>query len=278
MNQYAPSEPSRFGGFFKTLIVLAFIGAGVFAAITVKNRTAQREKDKQVIEELTKARRDMTSEMKTELEREGAVSQKTAAKAMKVFQSKLDSPVTAGGEGDRTLQAASEVLSELQSIAAPYMALLKRAETERPMDMSTVKEMRDLTARKEFGRQMLRMNGDLLAFHDTAEKRLRTKLEHAGITGLAAEEFVVGFMKGFNKSTAIQRRIWTSDKTLVTSLIAMADLLELKWGKWKMQNQTVVFSDVAMTARYDALMEATRKAAGDQAAAQRELLELRQRK
>ena len=65
--------------------------------------------------------------------------------------------MAAAGE-NQTMKAASEVMTELQAKAAPYIALIKRIEAEAPLDMSTLKDKSDLAARRELGREMLRMN------------------------------------------------------------------------------------------------------------------------
>ena len=122
------------------------------------------------------------------------------------------------------------------------------------------------------------MSQDLLSFMGTVESRLREKLKQTGASGSSSEEFVTGFMKGFSKSASIQRRIRMTDATMAKALIAMTDLVEAQWGKWKVENAKMVFNDPAAAKRYTELVGEIMKAADEQSVAQRELIELQQRK
>ena len=121
------------------------------------------------------------------------------------------------------------------------------------------------------------MNQDLITTFNSAESILRGKLQKAGAGGRSNEEFVEGFMKGYGKTSRIQIRIRKSDETIAKSLIAMTDLLETAWGKWKKEGGRIVFEEDAPIKRFNELVADTVKAADEQTALQREGLKNMQR-
>lgn len=236
--------------------------------------TAQRVKERKALDEFNETRRNMAAQMQREVEKDGGVSADTSTKVAEKMRLHLEKVAAAGG--DKTAIAVSEMMADLQSRTAPYIALQKRIETEAPFDMSTVKDKADLATRRKLGQELLRVNSDYLTVIDSMESRLREKLQQIGAPN--AEGFVAGFMKTFNESATIHRRLRQTDETWAKSLIAIADLLEAQWGKWKVLSETLIFDDGNLTTRYKDLLNAAEKAAEDQAIAARELIQLQQRR
>ena len=83
-------------------------------------------------------------------------------------------------------------------------------------------------------------------------------------------------MADFNKRMSFQRRMRKSQETIANSLIAMADLLEVGWGKWKVKDGALVFDDDKDAENYNVLAQATMKAEEEQVIAQREMIKLQQ--
>ena len=235
--------------------------------------TAQRMKQRKALDEFNEMRRDMAAQMQREVENEGGVSADTSTKVAEKMRQHLEKVAAAGG--DKRAIAVSDLMTDLQSRTAPYIALQKRIETEAPFDMSNVKDKTDLAARRKLGEELLRVNSDYLALIDSMESRLREKLQQIRATN--TEGFVAGFMKTFNETAAIHRRLRQTDETWAKSLIAITDLLEAQWGKWKVLSETLIFDDDNLTTRYKAILSAAEKAAEDQATAARELTQLQQR-
>ena len=276
---YTPLPPPRgISGAMKILAAI-IIGSLVFAgAYFAVKEQEKRARERQAMEELEKSRRELGSEMQQELEKNGTISTESATKAMDKMRGQLDKITAQGGSNNREMKAATAVLAEVQKKTVPYMELIKRIETDNPMDMSTVKDKADLAERRKFGQEMLRLNGDILSFLDSVEPLLREKLTQTGAAGGSTEEFVKGFMKGFGKSATIQRKIRKTDDTIAKSLIAVTNLMEEEWGKWKAVNGKISFDNDAKAKRFNELMDDTVKASDEQTAAQREFLELQQRK
>lgn len=230
------------------------------------------------MEEFKQKHHDLMAEIKRDLDQKGAISSESAAKAISVTRSQIEKMATLDGKEDKTMRALAEVLAERQEETAPYAALVKHIETARPMDMSTVKDKADLATRRKLGEELLRLNGEMMTLTNSTGPRLREKLKQYGETGRRGEELVMGFMKGEARSISLLLRVRKSDETLAKSLIAATILMETEWGKWKAQDGTIVFEDGTATKRYSDLVDAIEKASDEQAAAQRELFELQQRK
>jgi len=270
-----PASPSALSKAIK-IAVIAGIAAIAFAA--TKTALEQRLEKKKAIEEFDNNRRDIATEMKRELDTEGGLSADTAAKAMNKMRGEIDRLAAKGGKDGQAMKAVAEVMAEIQAKATPYLALIKRIETDNPMDMSTVKDKADLAARREFGKEMLGMNQDLLSTFNSVESNLRGKLQKAGATGKSTDDFVAGFMNGYTRTSRIQIRIRKTDETIAKSLIAMTDLMEASWGKWKRDGENIVFEEDESLKRFNEIANEVQKAGDDQTAAQRELIELQQRK
>lgn len=272
-----PSTTPQSGkpGLFGKLLKIAAV-AGLVALVFTGMR--ERQKQKQAMDDMNETRRVLNEDMKRELDENGTISADTSAKAMEKMRGKFEKIASQGGRDDKAMKAASEVMGELQAKAVPYIALIKRIETDNPMDMVTVKDKADLAARRQFGKDMLRMNQELITFINSVEPNLREKIGKLGASGSATEEFVTGFMKGYGKSATIQRRIRKSDETIAKALIAMTDLMEAEWGKWAVKEHAIEFDSDAALKRFNELIDETVKAGDEQTAAQRELLELQQRK
>ena len=255
---------------FKFLVV---VGLSFLVYIGVQN-SVRRWKERKALEEFNEMRRDMAAQMRREVDKDGGVSADTSATVTEKIRQHFDRIAAAGG--DKAMIAVSEVMAELQSRTAPYVAIQKRFEREAPFDMSNVKDKSDLVVRRTLGQELLRVNSDLLVLIDSMDSRLREKLQQLGTQN--PEGFVSGFMKTFNESAAIHRRLRKTEETHARSLIAMTDLLEAQWGQWKALNGTVNFDDANMTTRYNDLLNVVTKAAEDQVTAERGLIHLQQRK
>ena len=236
-----------------------------------------RAEKRKAMEEFTAARREVADDMKRDMDKNGGLSSDTAEHAMNKMRGQIDKMAAQGGKDGAAMKAVAELMAEIHAKATPYLAIIKRIETDNPMDMTTVKDKADLAARREFGKEMLRMNQDLITTFNSAESILRGKLQKAGAGGRSNEEFVEGFMKGYGKTSRIQIRIRKSDETIAKSLIAMTDLLETAWGKWKKEGGRIVFEEDAPIKRFNELVADTVKAADEQTAAQRELIDLQQK-
>ncbi|MEO6788800.1 MAG: hypothetical protein ABI318_21980 [Chthoniobacteraceae bacterium] len=236
--------------------------------------SVRRGKERKALDDFNEIRRDMAAQMQREVDKDGGVSADTSAKVTENIRQHFDRIAAAGG--DKTTIAVSEVLAELQSRTAPYVAIQKRFETEAPFDMSNVKDKTDLIVRRTLGQELLRVNSDYLALINSMESRLREKLLQIGAPN--PDGFVAGFMKTFNESAAIHRRLRKTEETHARSLIAMTDLLEAQWGQWKALNGTINFDDANMTTRYNDLLNAVTKAAEEQVTAERELIHRQQQK
>ena len=271
------SEPTRSG--CSSTVSKALIVVGLMAlALFFVPRIEQFKKRQQATDELKKTQRETGDKMKADLDRDGSISADTAAGASNDIRKSLEKFAAGGGPQAKEMKALAEVIGELQAITASYNTLYKRLETENPMSMANVKTKGDLASRRALGREIIRRNDDILAFINTIETRLRTKLQTSGSDSASIEKFVKGFMSGFNQQASLLRRVRQCDKVIGTSLMAMADLLNADWGKWKVQPGTITFSTQASMARYNALVGDAKKAANDQVAAQREFVEYMQRK
>ncbi len=259
---------------------LIAVGLAIFAG-TVTFEVAQsvrkKREERREMESFDAARRELANDMKREIDQTGSISADTAARTMEKMRGQMEKMSGKGWADDKQMKAASEVIAAIQEKSAPYLKLIKEIESDNPMDMTTVKDRADLGKRRKFGQEMLRLNRELLAFVDGVEPMLRDKALKLGVEKAAAEQFVAGFMKGFSRSAAIQRRIRMTDETMAKALVSMTDLLEAEWGKWKLEKGELIFDSNDTLARYNKMVEETAKAADEQAAAQRELVELQQR-
>lgn len=269
MGGFSNSSGGNTSSRFRFLVFLALAYLVYFGV----QFTAQREKQRKALDEFNETRRDMAAQMQREIEKDGGVSADTSTKVAEKMRQQLEKVAEAGG--DKKAIAVSELMTDLQSGTAPYIALQKRIETEAPFNISTVKDKADLAGRRKLGQELLRVNSDYLALIDSMESRLREKLQQLGAPNV--EGFVAGFMKTFNESAVIQRRLRQTDDTWAKSLIAIAELLEAHWGKWKILSEIPVFDDDELTTRYKDFLNAAEKAAEDQAIAARELIQLQQR-
>ena len=257
------------------IIACALIGVALYFGIGRKNN-----KDRHLgesLQQINQAAREMGEVMKDDLAKKRTISTSTTDEGWKRAQNLVDDISGKLGSEDETVRFIQALLAEMQAKAAPYHALLKRWETERPLEMATVKNRTDLSARRQFGEEMLRVNADIMTYLESWESNLRTKAAKAGMSVEATKEMVSYMMSSSGRSIPIQIRIRKSDEIMARSLIQMTNLMEDEWGKWKAQNGEIAIESEAASKRYDVIIAATKEADERRVVAQRELIELSQR-
>ncbi len=257
------------------LIACALIGVAVYFGIGRKT-----DKDghlSESIHQVNQVAREMGEVMKDDLAKKGTITTSTTDEGWKRAQNLVGDISGRLGNEDENVRFIQALLAEMQAKAAPYHALLKRWETERPLEMATVKNRTDLSARRQFGEEMLRVNAGIVTYLESWESNLRTKAAKAGMSVEATKETVSYMMSSSGRSIPIQIRIRKSDEIMARSLIQMTDLMEKEWGKWKTQNGEIAIESEATAKRYEDIIAATKEADERRMVAQRELIELSQR-
>ncbi len=258
------------------IIVAVAIAVGIYFGI--QRSTGEREKRRQEIQEFSELRQGANAKAEHDLNRDGVISPDTTQSFFNDATKRLDKLAALGGSREKEMKAIAELMRELQQQSLPYIDLLRRLEKDPPLDMSNVKTKADLATKREIGKEMLRLDKEIMSFIDSMEERMWKKLQDAGVATGSRKEFAAKTKPGFRKAIEVQRQIRKCDETQANALLGVVDLLEAEWGKWKWKDDDVVFEDVAKTARYTELMEEMQKASEQQEILAREMLNVQQGK
>ena len=261
------------------ILIATVVGLLVFAGayIAVK-QLGQREAQRRANEEMNEFRKSVTAKAERDLDRDGVISTETSRAALSELHVRLDRLAAQGGSKDKEMKATAELMGELQQQTLPYLEFVKRIENDPPGDMSNVKTKADLAAKRELGKEVLRLNRELMAFLDSMEDRMWKKLQDAGVETGTREQFAAKTSTSFRRAIELQRQIRKHQETTANALLTLTDLLEAEWGKWKWKDDDIIFDNDAALTRYNGLMEELRKADDEQTALQREGLKNMQRK
>ncbi len=253
----------------------ALIGIALYFGVGRKT-----DKDRHLSEsmrQVNQVAREMGEVMKDDLAKKGTITANTTEEGWKQAQNLVSNISDKLGSEDENVRFIQALLAEMQAKAAPFHALLKRWENERPLEMATVKNRTELSARRQFGEEMLRVNADIVKYLESWESILRTKAAKAGMSAEATNQTVSYMMSSSGRSIPIQIRIRKSDEIMARSLIQMTDLMDKEWGKWKAQNGEIAIESEAASKKYDEIIAATKEADERRVVAQHELIELSQR-
>ena len=278
MSAGRPSEHARRG---MSPLVLKCAAAIVLGTLVVSGaaeyfRRARRQRE--AVEELDRWRHDLGTKMERELVQAGAVSADTALNALDELRERAGKMAGDGSAADPEVKAVAELLWDMQIQAKPYLALLKRIESEPLLDMTDVKDRAALAARRDTARELQRLNSELAAFMESIDERLRSKLKAAGLDGESKDGFARGFGDSFRQKIAMQRQVRRADETTWRTILAIFDLLDEEWGRWAQRGDGIIFDDREKAARYNKLVAALQKAGDEQLAVQREMARSQQRK
>ena len=106
------------------------------------------------------------------------------------------------------------------------------------------------------------------------EDQVRAALEAAQIPPVTIEATMAGYTKGQATQRPLEMQIRRCDQTLGESALAILDLLDQNWGKWKRNEVSghLRFQDNATLATFNASIQKIQAAGAAQRNAQAELI------
>jgi hypothetical protein len=257
---------------------LVIIAIAIVAAVAGFMSKRERHKEQaESMDRIEKLQDEAQRKMREELEKEGGVSARTSSEALEKYRQEFARGSAMQGSAGKQMKVMADFAAEMQRELVPYTALLDRIEKENPLDFSTVKNKTDFAGRREFAREMLRLNARLRALAESGPEHVRTGLQKEGLSQREIEEFVRGFTSTYSATLPAGRKARQAEEDIANGMLELCDLLEGEWGKWKYKDGEPLFDSDATVAKYNAIFKRVGDAAKMQADAQREVLEISSR-
>ena len=174
-----------------------------------------------------------------------------------------------------TMRALAVVTGKMQADLKEYEAALGRV-TAVELFRFNIREKATIAAHRQLIGDFLSSNKQLSETLKNGGELVRSELDKAGVSPKMRDATVAGFVGSQQKMRPLQMRIRGADQVLGDSALSILDLLETKWGKWKIDDGSgaPVFNDDSTLEAYNAHIEKIQAAAADQTEAQGELVRL----
>jgi hypothetical protein len=196
-----------------------------------------------------------------------------ATAALGRMRSELDKAAQLGGADGEGARALSNFVAKMGRQTADYQKAAEKLQSSRVIawdihDRAGLEESRQVVA--DFAAQ----NARLSALLETAEQGLGAELDAIHASPRTRKTTVDSFMVGFAKTRPAQIRIRACDKQMADAMLAILDLLDANWGKWKKDpGGKVVFQGGGALTEFNEQIKKIQAAAAEQAAAQKEMAE-----
>ncbi|HEX4644347.1 MAG TPA: hypothetical protein VH598_01935, partial [Verrucomicrobiae bacterium] len=141
--------------------------------------------------------------------REGTGATAMFAKVMSAFAQKIEVPLKGYADAAKNLHGATV------------------------LNMEGVDKLEQLESRKQTVRDFLAANDQLLGFIQNSEKIFKQELDRINLPADQAQQALEGFRKGIAPKNAVSVKIRGEDKRAGKDMLAVLDLLQSNWGKWK---------------------------------------------
>lgn len=252
------------------LVMMVAVVAGITAFKRVRERAVASREARAQIEQATDAEREKMAEM---IEN-GATSGGDAALGRVKEQLEKSAANLSGGDA-KAVRAMANVTGKMQAQMREYETALGRLTNEEVFSFK-IRERATFAVHRQLIGDFLAKNQQLTDSLRNGGDMVRTELDQAGVNAKMRDATVAGFLNSQVRMRPLQTRIRGADQTLGDSALAILDLLEKKWGKWKLDAATgaPIFQDDKTLESYNALIEKIQAAAADQTEAQGELVRL----
>jgi hypothetical protein len=143
------------------------------------------------------------------------------------------------------------------------------------LDITSLRSKNDLNVRRELVRKLIKCSKDVISFFANFENDIRSILltEGAEVTNLPRLSLHLS-QKSRDRQPDIEK-IRGYDVALGEAILRWLDLVEQHWGKWKMENEELVFNDPEAQKNWLDLSAELGRIASDQMEAQKALLDSR---
>ena len=180
------------------------------------------------------------------------------------------------GTGNTALfaKAMGAFLQKAQGPLKEYSDAAEKIKAGSVLNMNGVDKPEQLDSRKQTVRDFLAANDRLLAFIQNSEKTMKQELANLNMPADQVDRAMDGFMKGMAPKNVVTTKIRQQEKRAGVGMLAVLDLLQTDWGKWKYNadKKVVVFDDAKTRGQYLASLDDIASAGEEEQKLQRQLM------
>lgn len=271
MKLFAVTNPRKI---LTTVLIVVIASLAFIGVKAIRDRLEVVKQRQAAIEEFEKLKRETVGNAVREMDQNRTVPVDKYGDAVEKLRGQMGKIAGLGGSDALAMKVFSEFLAEMQQENAPYLQLSKKLEDDDIADMRTVKEKAELARRRNLAKECIEQNAKLLNFLNSAESRIRNKLQKYGASSSVQEWAAGDFAKDFGKSLDTRRRLCKANDAGNRAIVGMSDLLETEWGEWEEKGGKMVFADESTAEKYNEFVDGLIKSDKEQAVVMRELAEL----
>jgi hypothetical protein len=254
-------------------VVVGLIALGVAGFVTFRRMQEKRAAQRQAMSEIEKSAAEARAKIADSVQGGDIAGGGDAIEQMKQQLEKSASQV--GGGDAAAIRASATFLGKMQAQVRDYEETVKRLTTAEMFSFN-VRDKAMIDEHRQIVRDFLASNARITDTVQHSEELMGAELDAAKVPARTRQETLAGYKKSQIMIRPLQLEIRRCDQALGDAALAMLDLLETNWGKWRHDAASGAkeFDDDTTLAAHNALIEKVQAAAADQAAAQEKLVKV----
>ncbi len=252
--------------------VVALGALGVFGFRRIQEKRAAAQQATSQLQQVATEERAKMAEMI----RSGEVTDGDAALGRMKDQLEKSASQFSGADADAA-RAMATFMGKMQEQVRDYQAAATRF-TEAQVFSPAFTDRSAIEPQRQVVREFLAQNARLADTVRRGEELLRTELDTAKIPARTRDATLAGFTKSQGAIRPMQTIVRNCDQRLGDDALAVLDLFDTHWGKWKRDAASgqVIFEDEKTLNAFNALIERVQATAAEQGQAQEQLARVMQ--
>ena len=250
-------------------LVLLTLGAGQVL------RPVKALKHQSTVEDLRKAITVHQDDLRHELETEGSLSI-DPERTDRLIRSIEKSAENVDGNELATINATTRMLRKMHAYEQAYQKAVENLAADSIISPAGVTNVTQLDRYRQTVTQFMAANEELAQISNGAAELLKEELRSENLPQRTVEAALRGFQQSYLPRRKIIKAIREQDAQLGTNLLAILDLYQSNWGKWRYnpEDELAVFEDAAHEDQYAAAIDSIVLLSDQQQASQQELVDL----